>query len=224
LSQDRAVIFDMDGVLILSEEAHWESWCAPAAKRGVKLDYDRFLSCFGRINPDCIKILFGPDLPSREVLRIADEKETAFRDIIRRHVPLAPGTRELLTALHNNEFRLAIGSSGPRENVELVLDAAKLGDYFDAYVHGGEVPRGKPAPDVFLLAAQRLEVPPRFCAVIEDAPAGIQAAVAARMLPIALTTTHKSQELKDAGAEIIYDDLSAIPPKPFIKMMEDLGS
>jgi beta-phosphoglucomutase len=214
----------MDGVLILSEEAHWKSWNVPAAMRGVKLDYDRFLSCFGRINPDCIKILFGPETPTDEVESIADEKEIAFREIIRSQVPLAPGVRELLTVLRKNEFRLAVGSSGPRENVELVLDAGKLGDYFDAYVHGGEVRRGKPAPDVFLLAAQRLEVPPQNCAVIEDAPAGIQAAKAAGMLPIAVATTHDPLELKNAGARVVYQDLSVLPAKLFIKMIQVLGA
>jgi len=209
--QQIGVIFDMDGVLVLSEQAHWESWKVPAASRGLSLKYETFLSCFGRINPDCINIMFGPDIDPAESNRIADEKEAAFRDIVRHDVPLAPGTAELLKTLRDRGARLAVGSSGPRENVELILNSGQIRQYFDAVVHGGEVKHGKPAPDVFLLAAERLKIPPANCAVIEDAPAGIRAAVAAGMLPVTVATTHKSPELKEAGAFAIFPDLKSIP-------------
>jgi beta-phosphoglucomutase family hydrolase len=209
---NRGVIFDMDGVLVLSEQAHWESWRVPAARRGVALQYDQFLSCFGRINPDCIAIMFGPKTPADESARIADEKEIAFREIVRKKVPLAPGAVELLKTLRQRGMLLAVGSSGPRENIELVLNAGGLGQYFQTFVHGGEVKRGKPAPDVFLLAAERLGVAPENCTVIEDAPAGIQAAVAAGMRAVAVATTHKESQLKEAGASATFPDLISIPP------------
>jgi beta-phosphoglucomutase family hydrolase len=205
------VIFDMDGVLALTEQAHWQSWCAAAKVRGVHIEYETFVSCFGRVNADCIAIMFGPDVTPEESARIAEEKERAFRDILRQNVPLAPGTAQLLGGLRERGIGLAVGSSGPRENVELVLNSGEIRRYFDAVVHGGEVARGKPAPDVFLLAAERLGVPAKACAVIEDAPAGIQAAVAAEMTPIAVATTHDSAELKKAGAIAIFPDLLSIP-------------
>ena len=207
----RGVIFDMDGVLALTERAHWESWCVAAAKRHVQLQYETFVSCFGRINPDCVSMLFGADTSAEESARIADEKEAAFREIVRRNVPLAPGTVALLEGLREEGAGLAVGSSGPRENVELILGVGKIRQYFDAVVHGGEVTRGKPAPDVFLLAAERLGVPPHACVVIEDAPAGIQAATAAGMTPVAVATTHNPSQLKDAGATAIFRDLISIP-------------
>jgi beta-phosphoglucomutase len=211
--RNTGVIFDMDGVLVLSEQAHWQSWCAAAKNRGVEIAYKKFVSCFGRINPDCIAIMFGADIPPDESARIADEKEQAFREIVRRHVTLAPGTMELLTGLREQGVKLAVGSSGPKENVELILGAGNIRQYFDAVVHGGDVKRGKPAPDVFLLAAERLAVPARACAVIEDAPAGIQAAVAAEMIPIGVATTHDAADLMAAGASVIYPDLLSIPVK-----------
>ena len=209
--QKVGVIFDMDGVLALTEQAHWQSWCAIAKQRGVEISYEKFVSCFGRINPDCIAILFGSDIPPAESARIADAKEEAFRDIVRQSVPLAPGTVQLLTSLRERGVGLAVGSSGPRENVELILGAGQIRQYFDAVVNGDEVTRGKPAPDVFLLAAGRLVVPAPLCAVIEDAPTGIRAAVAAGMMPIAVTTTHESMELQEAGAVAIFPDLQSIP-------------
>jgi len=207
----QGVIFDMDGVLVLSEQAHWQSWLVPAERRGKKIEYKTFLSCFGRINPDCIRIMFGPQIPAEESEKIADEKENAFRDIIRRNMPLAPGTVELLTALKAAGLKLAVGSSGPKENVELVLTAGGIARFFDAYVHGGQVKHGKPAPDVFLLAAESMGLPAELCAVIEDAPAGIAAAVAAKMLPVAVTTTHSAAELRAAGAAVVFADIAAIP-------------
>jgi HAD superfamily hydrolase (TIGR01509 family) len=215
--QKTGVIFDMDGVLVLSEQAHWESWQAAAKGRGVEISYDVFLSCFGRINADCIAIMFGADIPADESARIADEKEMAFREIVRRHVPLAPGTVDLLKRLRELGIGLAVGSSGPKENVELILGAGAIRQYFDAVVHGGEVKRGKPAPDVFLLAAERLGIPARACAVIEDAPAGIRAAVAAEMTPIGVATTHDAKELKEAGAIVVYADLKSIPVESLVK-------
>ena len=79
----QGVIFDMDGVIVLTEQAHWQSWLAAAEPRGVTLDYKTFLSCFGRINPDCVPILFGPNISPTESADIADRKEAAFREIIR---------------------------------------------------------------------------------------------------------------------------------------------
>jgi beta-phosphoglucomutase len=194
------VIFDMDGVLVLTEQAHWQSWLAVAKPRGVKLEYAAFLSCFGRINSDCVPILFGPDITIAEYREIADRKESAFRDIIRADMPLAPGIRSLLAELKSYGKRLAIGSSAPPENVNLVLDSGNIRSFFDAVVDGNQVQRGKPAPDVFLRAAFLMNVPPAECAVIEDAPTGIHAAVAAGMLAIAVTTTHREEELRAAGA------------------------
>jgi beta-phosphoglucomutase len=215
--QQPGVIFDMDGVLVLSEQAHWESWCVAAEKRGVRLQYDTFLSCFGRINADCVAIMFGSDVPAEESNRIADEKEIAFRDIVQKNVPLAPGVVELLEKLRSLGVKLAVGSSGPAENVNLILGSGGIREYFDAVVHGGEVKRGKPAPDVFLLAAERLDVPAARCAVIEDAPAGIRAAAAAGMAPIAVATTHDAEELKEAGAIAVYSDLKSVPIDALIK-------
>jgi beta-phosphoglucomutase len=198
------VIFDMDGVLVLTEQAHWQSWLAVAEPRGVKLDYATFLSCFGRINPDCVPILFGPDITFAESRDIADRKEAAFRDIIRGNMPLTPGIESLLADLKSKGKRLAVGSSGPPENVNLVLGAGRIRQFFDAVVDGSQVQRGKPAPDAFLRAAFLMNVPPSECAVIEDAPTGIQAAVAAGMLAIAVTTTHTADELVAAGAAACF--------------------
>jgi beta-phosphoglucomutase len=210
VGMDRAVIFDMDGVMVMTEEAHWRSWKAVAEDRGVDLSHERFLSCFGRVNADCVRIIFGGETAPDEAGRIADAKERRFREIIGARVPLAPGLVELLADLRRAGFKIAVGSSAPRENVDLVLEAGLLRGFFDAAIDGGQVKRGKPEPDVFLLAAEALDVPPRRCVVVEDAPAGITAALAAGMSAVGVTTTRDAAALRDAGAHRVFSDVGAL--------------
>ena len=219
-SPDIAVIFDMDGVLVLTEEAHWQSWLEAARPRKAELSYAAFRTCFGRINPDCIPILFGPQ-SSEETAAIAEEKEAAFRRIVRAHVPLVPGIVKFLTSLSKLGARLAVGSSGPPENVKALVEGGGIAHFFGATVDGAQVKRGKPAPDVFLIGAERLGVPPSACAVIEDAPVGVRAAVAAKMLAIGVATTHPQQELREAGADLIFRDPSAIDPLRLVQMLRE---
>jgi len=215
-----AVIFDMDGVLAMTAAAHWEAWREMARQRGVEIKYETFLFCFGRINPDCVPILFGDGISAEESASIADRKEAAFRDIIRRDVPLADGAVAILQRLRTAGIKVAVGSAAPPANVDLVLDAGKIRHLFDAVVHGDEVANGKPAPDIFLLAAARMGIEAGNCAVIEDAPTGIRAAIAGGMLPIGVATTHTAKQMWDAGAKEVYPTLAAVPVERFISRQD----
>ncbi|HLO39402.1 MAG TPA: HAD family phosphatase [Phycisphaerales bacterium] len=206
------VIFDMDGVIVRSEEAHWVSWRAVALRRGIDLTYETFLSCFGRVNADCIRIMLGEGIGPEESRSIAQAKESAFRDAIRASVPLAAGTRDLLTALRAAGAKMAVGSSAPPENVALILDAGGIREFFSAAIDGDQVTRGKPAPDVFLKAGSSLSIDPARCAVIEDAPAGIRAARAAGMTAIGVATTHTRDQLLEAGAHDVLPELADLSP------------
>lgn len=205
----QGVIFDMDGVLVMSGDAHYESWRQAGASRGVEITKAKFLETFGQVNADCIPALFGPATTAAEIAQIAEDKEVAYRDIIRDCVPIAPGVAELLEGLTAAGLRCAVGSSAPPENVDLVLDAGGIRRFFSATVHGNDVKNGKPAPDVFLIAAERLGVEPSRCAVIEDAPAGITAARRAGMRAIGLATTHDADALHRAEADAVFADLPA---------------
>jgi beta-phosphoglucomutase len=128
-----------------------------------------------------------------------------------------PAARELLVALHRAGFLLAIGSSAPPENVDLALDRMEAESLFEAVVTGQDIRRGKPDPQVFLTAAARLRVPPEWCAVVEDAPAGIAAALAAEMTAIGLASTGRTRaEL--AAAHLVVDSLRELSPA----VIEDL--
>jgi len=195
---NRAVIFDMDGVLVDTARPHYESWVAVARRRGVEITWEQFHDTFGQPNHQIIPRLFGPGLSADEVHEIDERKEAAFRDIFRHSVRPLPGVVELVRGLHEEGWRLAVGSSAPPENIELVLEALGLAGCFGAVVCARDVERGKPAPDVFLKAAQAVGVEPSRCLVIEDAPAGIQAAHAAGMKCLALTTSHPATALREA--------------------------
>ncbi len=207
----RGVIFDMDGVLVDSGPAHFESWRLMVRRHGLDIDEARFKATFGRTSTEIIQVLW-PGLHEAEMERRDADKEAVYRDLIRGRVPLMPGCVETLAALRAAGVRIAIGTSGPPENIALVLGECDLARYFEAVVHRGMIARGKPAPDCFLLAAARLGLPPAACVVIEDAPAGVTAGVAAGMAVIALASNYPPADLRSAGASHVVARLTDVPP------------
>jgi len=207
-----AIIFDMDGVLVDTYQAHFESWRAVAAEEGLTVTEDQFAPTFGRTSREIIAALWTEHrYDDDEIARLDDRKEAAFREIIRVRFPAMPGATELLRSLDEAGFALAVGSSGPPENIELVLDGLGARAMFEAIVTGRDVTRGKPDPQVFLLASQRLGVSPERCAVIEDAPPGVAAANAAGMASIGLVSTGRTRELL-AAADLVVDFLGELSP------------
>lgn len=198
------VIFDLDGVLIDSGAAHLESWRRLASRHGLGVSDAQFAQTFGRQNRDIIPILWGRPLPPSEVAALADEKESAYRDIVRGRIAeiTMPGAIALIQDCHAAGMKLAIGSSTPPENVELALSEMGVARLFSACVTSRDVTRGKPHPEVFLKAAERIDVDPARCVVIEDAPSGIEAALAAGCAAVGLTSHHPRERLAHAHAVI----------------------
>lgn len=214
-----AVIFDMDGVLIDSYQAHYESWCVVAAQEGIEFSRELFDRTFGRTSREIIRDVWGERAgDDAHVASLDDRKEVAYREIIARNFPAMPGVGELIDALAAAGFRMAVGSSGPPENVALVLNRLQRQRLFSAVVSGADVVRGKPDPAIFLLAAQRIGVPPSRCAVIEDAPLGIEAAHAAGMTAIGLASTGRQKD-QLAAADAVFDSLTAITPETIEQLL-----
>lgn len=191
------VIFDMDGVLVDSYAPHLKSWCLLAEEIGAPISESQFAATFGRTGRDVIRELFGVE-DEGAMRRIDDRKETIYRNLIRGAMPTTPGAVEAVIRLHSAGFRLAVGSSGPPENVQLVCEQLGLYPYLAAIITGADVRRGKPDPQVFELAATGVGVEPARCVVVEDAPVGIQAARAAGMRCAVLVGTHPAAALRDA--------------------------
>ena len=211
--QAKAVIFDIDGVLIDSYAAHLQSWQAVARGYGQQMTESDFATTFGQTSREIIRTLWGnAALNAKQIADFDAEKEVAFRELVATDYPWMPGAKNLLAALHEADFRLAFGSSGPPENVELALQQLDRRDWIGATVTGADVMRGKPDPEVFQLAAQRLAVAPSNCVVIEDACAGIMAANTASMLSVALVSTGHTRD-EYTKADYVIEQLSQISPE-----------
>ncbi len=201
----------MDGVLVNSYLAHLESWQRAARQRGLDMTEEEFASTFGRTSKEIIEALWPRKFIAEQALAFDKAKEAAYRDVLREHFPAMDGAAELIQSLHDAGFKLAIGSSGPPENVELVRTTIRNGNLFDACVNGMEVTRGKPDPQVFLTAAKKLGIAPINCAVVEDAPVGLEAARSAGMAAIGLTGTAKKEALSPL-ADLVVDHLRELNP------------
>lgn len=181
----QAVIWDLDGVIIDSEEDHRTAWQRLAREEGVPFSDEQFAATFGWRNDAIIPTVWGPVSPEH-LQALANRKETYYRDAVRTTAAPLPGALELLSALHDAGYPQALGSSAPLANIETIKEALGLQRYIDVFVSGETVPHGKPAPDLFLKGAQLLGIEPIHCVVIEDAVVGVQAAHAGGMRCIAV--------------------------------------
>jgi beta-phosphoglucomutase len=193
-----AAIWDMDGVLVDTEQFHYQSWAEALAPIGVPLTFHDFSATFGMNNTSTLKRWLGPDTPQATIDRIGDQKEEIFRRMVTGQVQVLPGVRALLDALRQAGVRQAVGSSAPQANIDVLLAATGLRPYFDAVVSAWAMP-GKPNPAVFLEAAAQLDVPPARCVVIEDSIAGVEGAHRGGMQCIAVTNTHPAALLSAAS-------------------------
>jgi beta-phosphoglucomutase len=208
-----AAIFDMDGVLVDTYYAHYQSWLLMAKQAGLSFTEAEFAPTFGRTSREIIAHFWGDGrFSDAEIAALDAEKENAFRAIIAEKFPAMQGVEKLLDDLHVAGWYLAVGSSGPPENVDLTLDRLGKRDLFGAVVTGMDVTRGKPDPQVFLLAAKRLDVPVSRCVVIEDAQPGIAAAHAAGMLGVGFVSTGRTRE-ELAQADLFISSLAELSPK-----------
>jgi beta-phosphoglucomutase len=202
-----AVIWDLDGTLIDSVAYHWEAWRAVMEAENFAYTHEQFVADFGKRNDEILRARFRADLPDAEVARIALAKEGRYRHLVRTQgLELLPGCAFWLAQLQTAGWKQALGTSAPRGNIDAVFDALEIAQYFDAVMSSEQVKHGKPAPDVFLAAAERMGVPPENCIVIEDAPAGIEAAHRAGMKAVGVLTTHS-----DLQADWVFKSTEDLP-------------
>ncbi|MDP7069949.1 MAG: HAD family phosphatase [Phycisphaerales bacterium] len=204
-----AVIFDLDGTLIDSYSAHFEAWRSVSRELGHTLTEQQFQRQFGLRNEPILRELHAwtgrpmPDAVGVETL--ADRKEARYRDLIAGRFPVMAGAEALIAALRAAGWLVSIGSSAPRANIDFCLERfIEVGVRFDAVACGCDVRQGKPAPDVFLLAAARLDADPADCIVVEDAAAGIEAARRAGMASVGMCSTGRTAE-ELARADLVVD-------------------
>lgn len=186
----KAIIFDLDGVICLTDQFHYRAWKALADRLGIYFDetINNRLRGVGRMAS--LEILLERSERSyapREKAAMAEEKNRTYRELLQSMTPadLDERVRSTLAELRGRGYRLAVGSSS--KNAKLILERIGLDDFFDAVADGTDAARSKPDPEVFLKAARKLGVDPADCAVVEDARSGIRAAKAAGMTALALS-------------------------------------
>jgi beta-phosphoglucomutase len=211
------VIFDLDGVLIDTSKFHKEAWSMLSEEEGLTFSDEIFYSTFGMQNYQIIPKLASCDLADEEISKLSDRKELLFRELINGKLKLLSGAEDLIIDLKDKDFLLSIGSSTPKLNIDFMAKDLPIFNSFDAIVTGEDVANGKPAPDTFLKAAEKLSLQPPRCVVVEDAVQGVQAGKAAGMAVVAVTTTRKRTDL--IQADIIVDSLDELKSDNFIKLL-----
>jgi beta-phosphoglucomutase len=211
-NSSKAAIWDVDGTLVDTAELHFQAWQEICREQGREFTRDDFAATFGQRNPEILRTLFGERFRPEEIAALSDRKEVLYRRAASKGVALLPGARRLVEELHRAGFVQAIGSSAPRANLELILRLTGLARFFAAIVSSEDTQRGKPDPQVFLIAAERLGVVPARCVVFEDAVAGVQAAHAAGMKCVAVRCVghHSEASLRQAGADLVVDSLEQV--------------
>jgi len=213
VEEPRAAIWDMDGVLVLSGDFHYEAWVETLRDYGLSMSREQFEQTFGMNNQNLLRRIYGPRLRPEQIHELADRKEARYRELIRGRMQALPGVEEWLQRLHDAGWRQAVASSAPMANVAAVINQLDCWHFFDAVLTGERLPRSKPDPAIFLQAAAAVAVPPERCVVIEDGTVGVEAACRAGMRAIAVTTTHPASEFQEA--DIIVERLNHLPPDSF---------
>jgi beta-phosphoglucomutase len=209
----RAVLWDMDGTLIDSEELHWISWRNTMANEGITISREQFLSSFGQRNDSIIPRWLGAASTPERIERIGNAKEEMYRDLVRRDgVSPLPGVTNWLHRLHSQGWLQAIASSAPRANVEAILEALAAADIFQTIVSAEDVHRGKPDPEVYLTAAARVGALPGRCIVVEDAESGIEGARNAGMKSIGVSRKH-------LAADVVVQSLDELDSEAFDRLL-----
>jgi beta-phosphoglucomutase family hydrolase len=213
---DRAVLWDVDGTLVDTSEYHWLSWREALAAESFAVTREQFASTFGQRNDEILRGYFGADFPPSEVARVGGAKEEIYRALVRgRGVKLLPGVRPWLDRLKEEGWRQALASSAPRANLDAITAALQIEDYFAAVVSAEDVERGKPDPQVFLTAAAKLGVAPARCVVVEDAPAGTEAARRAGMRSVGVLSSHGA-----LTADLVVRTLEELPADAFARLLD----
>jgi beta-phosphoglucomutase len=213
----KGVIFDMDGVLVDTGEFHKQAWYDLARQQGWAYNDEQFYATFGMQNYQIIPSLSRTKLSRPEIDELSLWKEHRFRDLVAGKITLLPGVKALIDDLKRYGFVLALGSSGPHFNIEMILTETRIMSAFSAIVAAGDVTNGKPAPDTFLKAAERLALSPEACVVVEDAVQGVDAARAAGMAVIAVTNTRSRTDL--AHADHVIDSLTELSAPDFWQLL-----
>ncbi len=212
----KAVIFDMDGVLVHNDRYHVQAWKQFCREYGKKKTDNEIKSWFGSTNKTILETIFQKEIPDEEAERMGKKKEEIYRNIYRDDIKPLPGLKDFLEQLKSAKVKTALATSAPEENVDFVLERTGLFEFFEVRTNASEIKSGKPDPEIFLKTSAKLKIEPENCIVFEDSFQGIRAARNAGMKVIGVATSHKRSELK--GLDSVIDDFTRIQISDLIKL------
>lgn len=193
------VIFDMDGTLVDNMDFHRQTWLEWARREGLNQSEAEILRNVNGTIGEIVRKLFPDVQDEAEIFALGERKEALYREFYAPHLQLLPGLAAFLAWLQTHKVPMAVATAGDLKNLAFVLDGLNIRDYFAASVTGEDVQHGKPHPEVFLLAAEALNIAPEKCLVFEDSPAGTEAARRAAMPCIVVNADKPRTEFDDTG-------------------------
>ena len=198
----KGILFDLDGTLVDNMTVHHRAWQNKLRELGLEYSLERVKDEIHGVNLEVLERLFGDTYTHEDRLRIAWEKESAYRDIFAPELVnhTVDGALDFIRAAYAQDVPMAVGTAGPEENAFFVIDGLGIRELMGHVVHSGMVKRGKPDPEVFQQAADGIGVPLTDCLIFEDSVTGAQAANNAGCPVVVLTTTHQREEF--AGLEV----------------------
>ena len=209
----RGVIFDLDGVIVTTDDCHYRAWKRMADEEGINFDRSINERLRGVSRMDSLSIILeraGKLYTEAQKEEMAARKNRYYVDLISALTPedILPGALEVVNTLKAKGIRVAIGSSS--RNTPVILRQIGLSNTFDAVSDGNQITHSKPHPEVFLLAAKRLQLPPADCLVVEDADAGIEAALAGGMKALGVGSAAKNPRATYRAETLADADLTEI--------------
>jgi HAD superfamily hydrolase (TIGR01509 family) len=205
----KAVLWDMDGVLVDTGHFHFQAWMDVLPEYNIPFTFEKFRTTFGMNNTGLLTKLIGHEIDPELIDQISQSKESRFRKIVRGKIGLLPGVIDWLNEFHDMGIKQAVASSAPQANIDLILDELEIESYFSVAISAENMP-GKPDPQIFLHTAELIGIEPKFCLIIEDSIAGVEAARKASIKCLAVTTSNPRSDL--LSADMIVDSLEEIQP------------
>ncbi|HEX2607688.1 MAG TPA: HAD family phosphatase [Flavisolibacter sp.] len=205
----KAAIFDLDGTLVDNNAYHLQSWIQYLKRLNREISEEEYkANVNGRTNKDVVEYIYERKMDDAEAMTYAHEKEAIYRELYASDIKPVAGLIPLLQQLKEKGIRMAIATSGIQVNIDFMFEHIPIRDYFEVIVNSAHIKKGKPDPEIYLKAAELLNVKPEECLVFEDAVVGIRSGKAAGMKVIAVLTTHTADEL--AGADLLVKDFTEL--------------
>lgn len=206
-----AILFDMDGVLVDNMTYHMDAWRNFCKTYHIALtdeEINHYIN--GRIAREVLEYLFKKSLTTAEVASYSQEKEKIYQEHYKPYIKPTTGVIDFLQSMQSNGVIMAVATSAPPANVDFTLDGVGIKHFFSAVVDASFVERGKPDPQIYLTAAEKLKADPGSCIVLEDSLSGVQAGLNAGMKVVAISTTHTREELQQTQPHLIIRNFTEL--------------